>query len=75
MGNEIWSIYNVNISKYEYLTRKINNLLTSCVSVVVSGDFFRFRLALPSLLFPSPDKLLLAERRISEGALKRLGCA
>ena len=33
----------------------VKNLLMPCVSVVVSGDFCRFKLALPSLLSMSFD--------------------
>ena len=51
MGNEIWSIYN---DKYfEICTFYALNHLYShfFVSVVVSGVLYRFKLALPSLLF------------------------
>ena len=51
----------VNISKYEYFTRKNqHHLFASCVSVVVSGDFCCFKLALPSLLFLSKDEVKAA---------------
>ena len=42
--------------------------LASCVSVVVSGDFCCFKLALPSLLFQSKDWISL----ISLGRVKIL---
>ena len=51
IGNVIWLIY--NNKHFEIWTLKFNNLLTSCVSVVVSGDFCRFKLAFPSLLLLS----------------------
>ena len=60
MENEIWSIYN---DKYFEIggdfTRKINKTYSSCVSVVISGDFCCFKLVLPSLLSLSKDDVKL----------------
>ena len=52
----------VNITKYEYFTRKINITYShpQCVSVIVSSDFCCFKLALPSLLFLSKDEVKAA---------------
>ena len=55
MSNEIWSIYNDKYSKYEHFTCKINRIYSHFVSVVVSGVVFRFKLALPSLLYLLKD--------------------
>ena len=41
-------------------------LLTSCVSIVVSGNFCCFKLAFPSLLFLSKDKVKLNTWRLHE---------
>ena len=57
MGNKICSI---NISKYEQFTRKINKTHSHPVSIVVSGDFCRFKLALSSLLFLSKNEVKAA---------------
>ena len=46
-----------SISKYEHFTHKINKTYSHSVSVVVSGDFRRFKLALPLLLFLSKDEV------------------
>ena len=65
MGNEIWSIN----TKYEYLHVKLIKLTHAmpCVSVVVSGDFCRFKLALPSLLSMSKDEVKAAHSDFDRG--------
>ena len=43
-----------------YSTFKLKKKLTSCVSVIASGDFCRLKLDLPSLLFMSKDEVKAA---------------
>ena len=48
----------INISKYEHFTSK--SIKITHILCVRSGDFCRFKLALPSLLFLSKDKVKAA---------------
>ena len=43
--------------RYKFRCKINKNLLMPHVSVVVSGDFYRFKLALPSLLSLSKDEV------------------
>ena len=57
-GNEIWSIYfNKYFEIWIFNTQNQYNLLTSFVSVVVSGVLCRFTLSLPSLFFLLYDEV------------------
>ena len=56
-GTKFGRFTTINTSKYEHFASKINKTYSSCVSVVVSGDFYHFKIALPSLLFRSKDKV------------------
>ena len=65
MRNKMWLIYNNRYFHIRTFYKKNQlNLLISCVSVVVSGDFCYFKLAFPSLLFMSKDEVKAAHSEI-----------
>ena len=59
-GTKYGRFTTINISKYEQFTRKINKTHSHPVSIVASGDFCRFKLALSSLLFLSKNEVKAA---------------